>query len=110
MGSSIFYAICLFLLAFTTWLHMNRGISFGFGIDTMETGLMFVCKFVVALSAALVHWYLSPLSRIVASWWVLFLALSKFAAAVCTLILATGYFTAALRGGTGSLCAWGYNL
>lgn len=105
---SILYAVALFCLAFSTLLHMNSGISFGFAVDMLEASAMFACKTVVAVSVLLVHWHLSPLSRAVASCWVLVLGVSKSLLAGCTLMLAHGYMLAAFSGGMGSLCTWGF--
>jgi hypothetical protein len=102
------YAICLFSLAVSTLLRINRGISFGFAIDALEAIAMCIFKLLVAVSAALVHWHLSSLSRVVASLWVLCLATSKFVLAMCMLILVAVYATATLSGGLGSLCTWGF--
>ena len=40
----ILYAVALFCLAFSTWLHMDAGLSFGFGVDMFEALAMCGCK------------------------------------------------------------------
>lgn len=96
---AILHAVALLMLAFTTLLHINYGVSFGFGLDAFEAVLMFVCKLAVGLSAHAVHRHLSPLSRAVAASWVLVLAASKILMAVCSLVLA-GMYTSMALGGT----------
>jgi len=95
---AILYSIALFTLAFTTLLHINYGVSFGFGIDALEAFVMFVCKLAVGLSAHAVHRHLSPLARTVASGWVLVLAASKLLMAACALVLSGMYASIAVGG------------
>jgi len=95
---AIMYSVSLFLLAFTTLLHVNYGVGFGFGVDACEALLMFACKALVGLSAHAVHQRLSPQAREVAAHWILVLAASKFVMAVCSLVL-TGMYASLAVGG-----------
>lgn len=95
---AILYSVALFMLAFTTLLHINYGIVLGFGIDAAEAFVMCGCNLAVGLSAHAVHRHLSPLSRAVAASWVLVLAASKMLMALCALVLAGTYACIALGG------------
>eukprot|EP00414_Alexandrium_minutum_P002818 CAMPEP_0113818746 /NCGR_PEP_ID=MMETSP0328-20130328/394_1 /TAXON_ID=39455 /ORGANISM="Alexandrium minutum" /LENGTH=332 /DNA_ID=CAMNT_0000786681 /DNA_START=53 /DNA_END=1048 /DNA_ORIENTATION=- /assembly_acc=CAM_ASM_000350 len=94
VAASILYAVLLLALACTTVLHMNAGISMSFSADGLVATLMCGCKLTVGVCAHHVHRRLSRLSRTVTGSWVLGIALSMDAMALCALGIVATYLRA----------------
>eukprot|EP00929_Paragymnodinium_shiwhaense_P013186 TRINITY_DN121045_c0_g1_i1.p1 TRINITY_DN121045_c0_g1~~TRINITY_DN121045_c0_g1_i1.p1 ORF type:complete len:512 (-),score=73.18 TRINITY_DN121045_c0_g1_i1:188-1723(-) len=106
----ILYAAALLALATTEVFHVQTGFKFSFAVDAAEALVMFFCKMQVALTTFVVSNHLSPYARAVAGPWVIVLAVSKVAMALCALGMAavSSMVFDSMHGQGQELCSAGY--